>query len=129
MRYKFFSVLFFVSCIFLISCERDGVDPIGGKGGKATLRITPQHHGANIDSCMVYIKYNAQDKPALYDDSARCVKINGVPVATFSSLRKGKYYLFGYGWDPDIATPVKGGAPYEVKEETTLDYRLAVTEE
>ncbi|MCD6062584.1 MAG: hypothetical protein K0R82_495 [Flavipsychrobacter sp.] len=113
----------------IISCEREDPDPIGGKGGNAVLKITPQHHSMNIDSCMVYIKYNTQDKPASFDDSTKCIMEGGKPVATFSNLKKGKYYLFGFGWDPSIGMAVKGGAPYTIKEESSQSYNLAVTEE
>jgi hypothetical protein len=114
--------------LLLAACKRDDTT-IGGKGGGAVLRVTPQHHGKNIDSCMIYIKYNTQDKPASYDDSAKCVLIDNKPVATFPSLKKGKYYLFGYGWDPSIGQAVKGGAPYTISSETTQDYNLPVTED
>lgn len=115
--------------VALISCDREDPEPIGGKGGNAVLKVTPQHHGKNIDSCTIYIKYNAQDKPATFDDSVKCVMEGGKPVATFSGLKKGKYYLFGFGWDPSIGMSVKGGAPYTISQESTQSYNLAVTEE
>jgi hypothetical protein len=108
------------------------VTPIGGKGGNATLHITPRHHGRQIDSCTVYIKYNATDKPSddHYDDSAQCVQVSGLPVATFSGLKKGNYYLYGYGWDPTLSPPqhVKGGYAYPVTSETDQTTDLAVSE-
>lgn len=117
----------------LVSCERKEPEPVivAGKGGNATLNVTPQHHGRNIDSCTIYIKYNTLDKPSnsTYDDSAKCMQVNGKPVATFSGLKKGNYYLFGYGWDPQISLNVKGGAPKPIDQETTIDYNLAVSEE
>src|SRR5690606_7382445 len=85
------SSLFFALAV-LAACEReDGQDvDLAGKGGAAELRITPEHHGNVIDSCMMYIKYNAQDKPSSYDDSAWCVPVgSNSSVATFSGLKKG----------------------------------------
>lgn len=118
-----------LSC-FAFSCKKDSQQDIGGKGGAATLRITPQHHGKNIDSCTIFIKYNTLDMPAGgYDDSARCVLISGNPVATFSGLKKGKYYLYGRGYDTSIFQTVDGGAPYTISNEATISINLPVTED
>jgi hypothetical protein len=114
------------------SCDRDNNKnevAVAGKGGKAVLNITARHHSRNIDSCKVYIKYNASDKPLTYDDSVWCKKVGDKPVGTFEGLKKGKYYLYGRGWDFDIDEAVDGGAPYELKEEAVLNYNLAVTED
>lgn len=98
----------------------------------ATLHITPRHHGRQIDSCMVYIKYNAINPPAdgRYDDSAKCIRVDSLPVATISGLKKGNYYLYGYGWDPQLTPPqhVKGGQSYPIQEATTQIVDLAVSE-
>lgn len=119
--FKYSFVLAAAAAMF-VSCER--------KEKNATLRVTPQHHSRNIDSCMIYFKYNTHDKPTgPYDDSARCVSVNGKPVATFTNLKPGKYYLFGFGWDANGPYAVKGGAPYSISEEGTFDYILAVSEE
>jgi hypothetical protein len=121
--------------IVMYSCKRNDDEPMGGKGGNASLRITPQHHGVNIDSSIVYIKYNATDAPATFDDSAKCVLTGGKPVATFSGLKKGNYYFLGRGYDP--AQPIEpgekynsiGGVPYTIAEETTLDIYLPIVED
>jgi hypothetical protein len=132
MMSKYFksTILILLVAASLASCEREEPVSVGGKGGNATLNVTPQHHSKNIDSCMVYIKYNTLDKPtSAYDDSAKCVIVNGKPVASFSGLKKGNYYLFGFGWDPAIVMNVKGGAPKQITEETVISYNLAVTED
>lgn len=110
------------------SCERDETITVGGKGGNTTLKVTPQHHGDNIDSCTVYIKYNVQDKPSAYDEEVKCVMENGKPVATFTSLNKGNYYIFGKGWDPGIEQNVEGGIPYTITEDGTKEITVPVTE-
>ncbi|MBL7682907.1 MAG: hypothetical protein JNK00_06065 [Flavipsychrobacter sp.] len=124
--------LYLLFFIILLSCGRKEPEPtntdIAGKGGSATLKITPKHHSKNIDSCTIYIKYNAQDIPNSYDDSIKAVKENGKPVATFSQLKKGKYYLYGYGWDTTISNNVKGGIPYTITEEKVHEISLPVTE-
>lgn len=114
------------------ACERDDPKPtgektVGGKGGNAILNVTAQHHNKNIDSCKIYIRYNATSAGA-YDDSANCVTVNGIPVAKFSGLKKGDYYLYGDGWDPSIEEEVKGGAPITVTEEKEQNIYVAVTE-
>jgi|SRR5690606_34181696 len=118
--------------IFTTSCkdreEKDEVN-IGGKGGDATIEATPQHHSLNIDSCTIYIKYNTKELPSTFDDSAKCVMKGGKPVATFTNLKKGDYYLYGKGWDPSIIENVKGGIPYTIKEETTIPVIVPVTED
>ncbi len=117
------------------SCEREDPKPndggntaTAGKGGAAVLNITPKHHSRNIDDCMIYITYNASTPPDRYDDSAKCVDKNGVPVATFQGLKKGNYYLSGVGYDPEIAETVKGGIPFTVEEEKAYDLIMAVSE-
>lgn len=114
--------------LLFTACERKETVTVGGKGGNATLKVTPQHHGDNIDSCTIYLKYNAQDKPSSYDEEVKCVMVNGKPVATFTNLNKGNYYVFGKGWDPDIEQEVEGGIPYTIAEETTKDITVPVTE-
>lgn len=119
-----------MSVLAIAACKRDEpIEPASaGKGGNATLKITPTHHGVAIDSCTVYIKYNTQDAATSYDDSVKCIPDNGVPTATFTGLKKGNYYLYGKGWDASISMEVVGGLPYVISEETTLAANLPVTE-
>ncbi|RYE23402.1 MAG: hypothetical protein EOP51_10675 [Sphingobacteriales bacterium] len=107
------------------SCDRKDDVEIGGKGGTTTLNVTAKHHGKIIPNCTIHIKYNTQDAASTYDEN---VTANG-NTATFTSLKKGKYYLYGEGYDSAIAQQVKGGAPYTITaDNTTLNYDLAVTE-
>lgn len=110
------------------SCERDDIN-IAGKGGNATLKITPMHHDDVIDSATVFIKYNAQELPTSYDEHADVVMENGVAIATFSGLKKGQYYIYAEGWDHHINEKVIGGIPYTITEESTLEINVPVTEE
>ena len=93
------------------------------------MKITPKHHASNIDSCRVYIRYNTLDAAASYDDSTWVVMENGQPVATFSGLKNGNYYLFGRGWDPAIVQAVRGGIPHTISEQKTYNLVLPVSEE
>lgn len=115
--------------IAFASCKRSDDSPVGGKGGAAVIYATPQHHSKNIDSCKIYIKYNSSEASTTYDDSAVCVPVGGKPVATFSGLKNGKYYLFGKGYDPSILQNVKGGTPYEITTQTQINLFVPVTED
>lgn len=113
----------------LSACNRKENDN-AGKGGNALLRVVPKHHAVSkhILNGIVYIKYNAQDIPASFDDSASCIWIGGVPTASFPNLKKGKYYLMGKGFDSSIKQNVQGGIPYEILEESTIEISVPVTE-
>lgn len=124
---------FFITLIFLFAltaCTRTAIDNIAGKGGNATLRVVPKHHNVhkNIINAKVYIKYNAQDATTVFDDSADCIMVNGVSTASFNGLKKGNYYLMSRGYDSSINQSVKGGIPYTIKEEVSLDIVVPVTE-
>lgn len=114
-------------------CRKDK-DDIAGKGGSATLRITPKHHGIPVDSCRIYIKYNAQDAPAdgVYDDSTDAIVVGtGVPrMGLFPGLKRGNYYIFGRGWDPAISQVVRGGTPFNINnDQPQFEVTLPVGEE
>jgi len=128
---RFINYLIVVILLFS-SCGRTDkiIEDKAGKGGNATLLVTPQHHGKNIDSCTIYIKYNTLDAPTTaYDDSAICTMSNGKPIASFSGLRKGDYYLYGEGYDPAILQQVAGGINHTIKEEKTIQIFIPVTED
>lgn len=112
----------------LSSCERKDDTNIAGKGGMAVLKVTPQHHGTNIDSCTIFLKYNSKELPSSFDEEIKCVMENGKPVATFNELKKGDYYVYGKGWDPDISQQVVGGIPYTISDEQTYTINIPVTE-
>lgn len=103
-----------------VTPEDKTVVPDAGKGGNATLQIVPVHDGLQIDSCTVYIKYNTGVVPGQgnYDDSAIAyVNEDGTPIARFTGLKTGNYYLFGRGWDIIRSQKVRGGLFFVVEEE------------
>lgn len=122
--------LFTISFFTITSCNRIEKDENAGKGGNATLKIVLKHHteSKNILNGKVYIKYNAQDAPSSFDDSANCVMVDSTPTGTITGLKTGKYYLYGTGFDTTVNQAVKGGVPYEIKTETSFDISLPVTE-
>jgi hypothetical protein len=94
----------------------------GGKGGAATLVITPEHHGQFVDTCTIYIKYGTLDAPAngVYDDSTTCIIRDTTPVAVFPGLTAGEYYIFGIGYHATYTPPnVKGGVPVTIQTADT----------
>lgn len=102
-----------------------------GKGGFAALVLTPDHDSVNIDSSMVYIKYNASVIPANnnYDDSVVTRIVGGKVIAGFYDLKPGKYYVFADGWDLVRSTRVRGGLPFIIDEKnkgTTFEFILPV---
>jgi hypothetical protein len=118
-----------VAMLAVAACNRkDEETDVAGKGGNAVLKVVPKHHDDEIDSCKVYIKYNTLDVASSYDDSASVIQVNGAPVATFSGLKKGKYYLYGKGWDASISKEVKGGLPQTIAEDKTYELTLPVSE-
>jgi hypothetical protein len=127
---KLLALIPVAALLVIASCRKDDNNPStpSGKGGNATIQATPQHHGKNIDSCTVYIKYNTSDAPAdgKYDDSAVCLQIGNKPVATFTQLKKGPYYLYGRGWDTSISQTVVGGIPYNVPDTIVNAYPVNV---
>jgi hypothetical protein len=97
-----------------------------GKGGTVGLWVVPVHDSIDVDSGMVYIKYNALVMAAdsSFDDSAKCEKINNRPTAAFYSLRKGDYYFFCKGWDRIRSKPVKGSRTYKVEVDYSTTFTL-----
>lgn len=120
-----------VIMIIAVSCKKNTPAPVGGKGGKTTLLVTPEHHGAFVDSCTIYIKYATSDAPAngIYDDSARCILSDTTPVATFAGLTTGSYYIYGVGIHVGYVPPnVKGGLPVTIPNNDTLHIYLPTSQ-
>ncbi len=117
--------------VVLFSCVKDEdddakpstndnpVNHVGGKGGKATLRVIPHHDGVDVDSCLIYIAYNTLDTTKNYDDSAYCLPVNGRPTVIFSDLKPGNYYIAGKGWDLYKSVKVSGVRAISLQDSTT----------
>jgi hypothetical protein len=120
-----------------VSCTRENEiiepapAPVGGKTGKITLNVTPRHHGANITTATVYIRYNSLEYPKAdnrFDDSAAVELKNNVPVATFDSLAQGNYFLYAKGFDPapKVNMEVTGSAALTVVDTSKLTYNTFI---
>lgn len=128
-----FAVVTATAALSFAGCRKDD-DDTAGKGGSATLRIRPEHHGVPVDSCRIYIKYNAQDAPSdgRYDDSTNLQFVgSGFPkMGLFPGMKRGNYYIFGRGWDPAISQVVRGGTPFNVNsDQPQFEIVLPVGEE
>jgi hypothetical protein len=126
---KFFSA--FLMICFLISCNRTDENNKAGKGGKASIQLTPRHHGIfkNIVDGKAYIKYNSKDLPSSYDDSVVVsYDAERKPFAIFSELKKGNYYIYVNAYDTLYKQQVKGGIPYEIMEDKLYEIDVPVTE-
>jgi hypothetical protein len=106
-----------VALVMLQACTKHSGGSItgGGKGGSETIRATAEHSGSLLDTGTVYIKYATLDAPedGVYDDSAVMVVVNDTPVATFSGLTTGNYYLLAKALHGSFSPPtVKGGKSF-----------------
>ncbi len=90
--------------------------PVAGKGGLATMRVVMDNDSLFVDSGKVYIKYNASVTPAnkKFDDSANIFMVDGTPMAIFTELTQGDYFLYGKGWDIRRSQTVMGTRPYTI---------------
>ena len=114
--------LFAIVLLALGSCRKNKITG-GAYGGNATLYVAGQHMSRDIDSCMIYIKYNATEEPKLtgYDDSAwAAVKDLGRPIAVFGHLTTGNYFLFAKGYDPVYQQNVWGTQVVTIDRERDL---------
>lgn len=130
--YKILGV--FAAATLLVSCVRENEViepeplPAGGKGGKATLRVTAQHHKKNINTGVIYIKYASKTMPSAIDsfDLTDTVDAAG-PVAIFDMLTQGDYYIWAKGTDynlPQGNDEVWGGAHFRVIDTLEKSYDL-----
>lgn len=120
--------------VAMVACDKDdnvtvpdNGPVIGGKGGLATLKISAMDDTLAIDSCKIYIKYNATQMPTSFDDSTVCTFVDQKPpVVTFPNLKKGSYYLYAKGWNIYKSQTVHGGIPYTIVHDTLATYTMQI---
>lgn len=133
-------ILLLASSIAVISCNDSDDDTTiptpdkGGKGGSSTLYVKPIHDTVNVDSGMVYIKYDTDIVPSsvsMYDDSTLVVPFYNVNtnttsnIAIFNTLRKGRYVVYSKSWDKVRSQTVTGSRAYQItKDLTTFNLEL-----
>lgn len=123
----------FAAATILASCVRKSETlepealPAGGIGGKATLRVTPQHHKINLGDGVVYIYYAEKAMPPLDSFDATDTINAGDPTAVFEGLTQGDYYLYVDGTDYSLEQgmdKVSGGAHFRVIDTLEKTYDL-----
>jgi hypothetical protein len=113
--------------IYLNACTK------GGTGGSASIIGKVQHHEKNIANARVFIKYNQKEFPGTdttkYD---AVVTADNQANYTFTSLKKGSYYLYAFGKDGvENGNPfdVFGGARIDINsKKETMQFNVPVTE-
>lgn len=63
-----------------------------------TLFVDMVHKGEGINNGTVYIKYDTETRPAVYDDSASLIMQRGRFRAVFDNMPVGKYYIYAKGY-------------------------------
>ena len=130
MKAKIYLLGLVVACTTFVftACKKNEITG-GAIGGTATLNIVAQHNARDIDSCWIYIKYNATEPPLQvgYDDSALAA-VKGVsrPIAMFNNLTTGNYYLYAKGYDPVYQQPARGGMAFTISNEKEYYINLAM---
>ncbi len=121
-----------LTVIMLASACRTKEKDVAGKGGSATVNIFPQHHeiAKRLINFKLYIKYGTKDAPTsgVYDDSVICSNHDSLVSGTFTGLKNGDYYFYGYGYDTSINTNVHGGSPYTITSQAAQNFNLPVSE-
>jgi hypothetical protein len=125
MRFSWLSrvLLLAVLSVSIYSCDKDDEptpqtkEPIvAGKGGLTTLRVVPIHDSINVDSCFVYLKYNALDMPERFDDSIYATWDGTQYRAEFSGLKQGNYFIYAKGWDVVRSQKINGYLYHVIKD-------------
>jgi len=114
---KYFLLTAIIASAFAFSgCRKEGTpNCVAGTGGKITLVIFPQHHGAPIHGATAYLKYNTQSSPGSLSnfDYQLEGEANEVHVH-IENMSCGDYFIYCVGYDSTISETVKGGIPYSV---------------
>ena len=127
---KIFCLILFVT--FIISCQKAGL------GGKASVRIFPQHHANAIKNYAAYpdtvlVKFKANELPGTRasDFDAVFSGNSGDEFVTVSGLKPGLYYFYASGMDSSGPYRVKGGMPFKIsykERKKNFDLILPVVE-
>ena len=104
-------------------------NPITTTNGKITLTIEVKHHSRPMSEFIVFIKNDATQFPgedvSVYDFSG---PTNQIGFIQFENLSFGNYYLYGNGYDYEIADSVIGYTPILIDSSTVdkvgLNYEI-----
>lgn len=119
-------ILALCTLIMLDACRKNEITG-GGWGGNATIRVAGQHAARDLDSCWIFIKYNATEAPKTsgYDDSAiAAVNDLGRPTVVFGHLTTGNYYLFARAYDPVYQQGATGSTVITIDRDREYDINI-----
>jgi hypothetical protein len=123
MKSTFQLTALFLVVIFFIGCTKNEL------GGSATVKGVVKHHSKVIGGSRVFIKYNASEFPGR-DTTFYDAKVFADAQGRYSfACYKGKYYLYGFGYDDGVPGAVSGGIPINVRTKELLEIDVQVTED
>jgi hypothetical protein len=109
--------------LFVTACGREGFEGDANVSGKVA------HHLAPIAGATVYIKFNAKELPGTtVNDFDASVLADSSGTYLIEGLKKGDYYLYGFGYDTTISDVVRGGLHITVAKGEVKTADIAVTE-
>ena len=124
--------IFAFSIFSFSSCSK------AGDNGDATLVVTEQHHGLTIPNIAgypdsVFVKFNTQELPAdpTHNYDKLYVGTVGEDHINLTTLKAGKYFIYGTGYDTTRSVRVTGGVAVKIKygdRKKAANITLAVTE-
>ena len=126
---KYFLLTTIICLLFIFSgCKKEGTPTcVAGQGGKVTLVIFPQHHGAPIHGATAYLEYNTQSSPGTLSnfDLSIAGEANEEHIHA-ENMKCGDYFIYCVGYDSTISQTVKGGIPYSLPASTSGEINVYV---
>jgi hypothetical protein len=102
--------------IFLFACEK------GGPGGSGYIKGQCIHHTTIVPWDTIGIKYNATQLPGVtQQDYDAITHADSTGHFSFGPLKKGNYYLYGWGYDSTRAVGVTGGQAVKLTSNSDVD--------
>lgn len=109
--------------LLIAACTKEGFEGDSNITGKVA------HHGARISEATVFIKFNAKEFPgSLVSDFDASVVADTGGNYLIEGLKKGDYYLYGFGYDSTIHQNVKGGLHVKLEAGEVRTLEVPVTE-
>ncbi len=126
------NILGFVLAItVLVSCVRknDTVEPYtapkGGKGGKAKITVTAQHHEKTISNAKIWVKY----APEIFEGESWDDSFITGGSAVLDSMLPGEYLFYADGNDEALApgdTRLTGKATFKIIDTLEKEYNVFI---
>jgi hypothetical protein len=110
--------------LLFVTCKKNDL------GGDCVIEGTVKHHTKNIKGASVFIKFKAIDQPD-GDTTVYDAKVRADDNGYFKfNVYKGKYFIYGFGYDYGIPAPytVVGGQAVKVRAKETASITLYITD-